>query len=152
MWLKLQGPWRGITLKHMPPRVDFYEGYQWLRKTRQVARFGVFQHNPPGPGLRTESLTLTVQIGIIGFVLSVAPAWAGDAKAESDFVTRASIGNLFEIATKSNHALSSCRGARLDRVIHDGTPVLLCRCRLETWRAGEPGPEILPPAATLMSG
>ena len=35
---------------------------------------------------------------MIGFVLLVTPAWAGDAKDEVDFVTRASIGNLFAIA------------------------------------------------------
>ncbi len=36
----------------MPPRVDFYEGYQWPGKTRQVARFGVFQHNRSEPEMR----------------------------------------------------------------------------------------------------
>jgi putative membrane protein len=35
---------------------------------------------------------------VLGFGLLVTPAWAGDAKAEIDFVTRASIGNLFAIA------------------------------------------------------
>ena len=45
-----------------------------------------------------ERVTLKVPMGIIGLVLSVAPAWAADAKAEVDFVTRASIGNLFAIA------------------------------------------------------
>jgi putative membrane protein len=45
-------------------------------------------------------MTLTVPIGVIGLVLSVAvaPAWAGDSNAAVDFVTRASVGNLFAIA------------------------------------------------------
>lgn len=34
---------------------------------------------------------------VIGLALSVTPAWAGGAKDEIDFVTRASIGNLFAI-------------------------------------------------------
>ena len=45
-------------------------------------------------------MILTVPIGVIGLVLSVAlaPAWAGGRSAEVDFMTRASIGNLFAIA------------------------------------------------------
>ena len=43
-------------------------------------------------------MTLMVPICIIGMVLSVAPARAANFNAERDFVTRASIGNLFAIA------------------------------------------------------
>jgi putative membrane protein len=43
-------------------------------------------------------------ICVLGFGLLVTPAWAGDAKAEIDFVTRASIGNLFAI-TESQLAI-----------------------------------------------
>ena len=43
-------------------------------------------------------MTRTVLIAAIGLVLSMAPAKAEDAKAEIDFVTRASIGNLAAIA------------------------------------------------------
>jgi putative membrane protein len=39
-----------------------------------------------------------ISICLVGLVLLVTPAGAGDAKAEIDFVTRASIGNLFAIA------------------------------------------------------
>ena len=39
-----------------------------------------------------------ISICLVGLVLLVTPARAGDAKAEIDFVTRASIGNLFAIA------------------------------------------------------
>jgi putative membrane protein len=42
-------------------------------------------------------MTLTVPLGVIGLVLSVAAAWAGDFSAELDFVTRASNSNLFAI-------------------------------------------------------
>ena len=42
-------------------------------------------------------MTLTVPIGVIGLVLSVAPAWAADFSAELDFLTRASNSNLFAI-------------------------------------------------------
>jgi len=45
-----------------------------------------------------ESVTAIFSMCVIGFALLVTPAWAGDAKAEIDFVTRASIGNLFAIA------------------------------------------------------
>ncbi|HUC18697.1 MAG TPA: DUF4142 domain-containing protein [Acetobacteraceae bacterium] len=49
---------------------------------------------------------MTIPICVIGLVLSlaVAPARAGDFNAEVDFVTRASIGNLFAI-TESRLAL-----------------------------------------------
>ncbi len=43
-------------------------------------------------------MTRTILIGIIELVVAVAPAWAGDDKAEIDFVTRASIGNLSALA------------------------------------------------------
>ena len=39
-----------------------------------------------------------ISICLVGLVLLVTPARAGDAKAEIDFVTRASIGDLFAIA------------------------------------------------------
>jgi putative membrane protein len=42
-------------------------------------------------------VTLIFSICVLGFGLLVTPAWAGDAKAEIDFVTRASIGNFFAI-------------------------------------------------------
>jgi putative membrane protein len=45
-----------------------------------------------------DSVTAIFSMCVIGLVLLVTPAWAGDAKAEIDFVTRASIGNLFAIA------------------------------------------------------
>ena len=45
-----------------------------------------------------ESVTAIFSMSVIGFALLVTPACAGDAKAEIDFVTRASIGNLFAIA------------------------------------------------------
>src|SRR6201996_6151092 len=47
------------------------------------------------PRKQRESVTA---ICLVGLVLLVTPARAGDAKAEIDFVTRASIGNLFAIA------------------------------------------------------
>jgi putative membrane protein len=40
---------------------------------------------------------LTVAIGVVGLVFSVAPAWAEDFSAELDFLTRASNSNLFAI-------------------------------------------------------
>jgi putative membrane protein len=40
----------------------------------------------------------TVLIGVVGLVLSTAPTWAGDAKAEVNFLTRASGANLVSIA------------------------------------------------------
>jgi putative membrane protein len=49
------------------------------------------------PRKQRESVT-AISICLIGLVLLVTPARAGDAKAEIDFVTRASIGNLFAIA------------------------------------------------------
>jgi putative membrane protein len=48
-------------------------------------------------------VTAIFSICMLGFVLLVTPAWAGDA--EVDFVTRASVGNLFAIA-ESELALS----------------------------------------------
>jgi putative membrane protein len=42
-------------------------------------------------------MTLTVSIGVVGLVLSVAPIWAADSSAENDFLTRASNSNLFAI-------------------------------------------------------
>src|ERR1700744_6454744 len=48
---------------------------------------------------RNQRETVTaISICLIGLVLLVTPARAGDAKAEIDFVTRASIGNLFAIS------------------------------------------------------
>jgi putative membrane protein len=44
------------------------------------------------------SVTAIFSMCVIGVALLVTPACAGDAKAEIDFVTRASIGNLFAIA------------------------------------------------------
>ena len=41
-------------------------------------------------------MTRTFSTGVIAFALLAGPAWAG--KDEADFVTRASIGNLFAIA------------------------------------------------------
>jgi putative membrane protein len=49
------------------------------------------------PG-EAKSMTLTFPVGVIGLLLSVAPAWAGDFSAEVDFVTRASTANLFATA------------------------------------------------------
>ncbi|MGA7807679.1 DUF4142 domain-containing protein [Bradyrhizobium sp.] len=43
-------------------------------------------------------MTRLFSICAMGFVLLAAPARARDAKAEIDFVTRASVGNLFAIA------------------------------------------------------
>ena len=43
-------------------------------------------------------MTRMFSVCAIGFALLVTPAWAADAKDEIDFVTRASIGNLFAIA------------------------------------------------------
>jgi putative membrane protein len=43
-------------------------------------------------------MTTIFSMCLIGLVLLVTPAWAGDASAEIDFVTRASVGNLFAIA------------------------------------------------------
>ena len=42
-------------------------------------------------------MTLTVRIGVIGLVLSVAPAWAEGFNAEVDFVARASSANLVAV-------------------------------------------------------
>ena len=42
-------------------------------------------------------MTLTVPIGVVALVLSVASAWAQDFSAELDFLTRASNSNLFAI-------------------------------------------------------
>jgi putative membrane protein len=43
-------------------------------------------------------MTTILSMCVMGFVLLATPAWAADAKAEIDFVTRASIGHLFAIA------------------------------------------------------
>ena len=43
-------------------------------------------------------MALTVRAGVVGLLLSVAPAWAADFSAELDFVTRASNSNLFATA------------------------------------------------------
>ncbi len=43
-------------------------------------------------------MTKMFSVCAIGFALLATPAWAADAKDEIDFVTRASIGNLFAIA------------------------------------------------------
>ncbi len=63
---------------------------------------------------KTISMTLVVPIGVIGLVLSaaLAPAWAGDPSTEVDFVTRASIGNLFAIA-ESRIALDRAGGLQM---------------------------------------
>jgi putative membrane protein len=45
-----------------------------------------------------NSVTAIFSICVLGFGLLMTPAWAGDAKAEIDFVTRASVGHLFAIA------------------------------------------------------
>ena len=42
-------------------------------------------------------MTLTVPLSVISLVLSLAPAWAADFSAETDFLTRASNSNLFAI-------------------------------------------------------
>ena len=54
----------------------------------------------------------TVLIGVVGLVLSTAPAWAGDAKAEVDFVTRASGANLVSIA-ESQLAVAQAHGTQV---------------------------------------
>jgi putative membrane protein len=51
-----------------------------------------------------ESVTARFSVLVIGFVLMATPAWARDAKAEIDFVGRASVGNLFAI-TESQLAI-----------------------------------------------
>ncbi len=64
-------------------------------------------------------MTLTVPIGVIWLVLSavIAPAWAGNFNAEVDFVTRASIGNLFAIA-ESRLALDRTGDPRVKTFAH----------------------------------
>ncbi len=57
-------------------------------------------------------MTLTAPVGLIGLVLSVAPAWAGDFSAEVDFVTRASNANLFATA-ESRLALDRTRAPQV---------------------------------------
>lgn len=42
-------------------------------------------------------MTRTVLIGAMALLLSMARAWAGDAKAEIDFVTRASTANILAV-------------------------------------------------------
>jgi putative membrane protein len=59
-----------------------------------------------------SSVARTVLIGLVGLVLSTAPAWAGDAKAEMDFVTRASGANLVSIA-ESQLALARTHDAQV---------------------------------------
>jgi putative membrane protein len=54
--------------------------------------------------IRKESVAAIFSLGLIGVVVLMTPARAGDAKAEIDFVTRASIGNLFAI-TESQLAI-----------------------------------------------
>jgi putative membrane protein len=66
----------------------------------------------PTEGRGDKSLTPTVPIGVIGLVLSVAPAWAGDFSAELDFATRASNSNLFAIE-ESLLALDRTRAPQL---------------------------------------
>lgn len=53
-------------------------------------------------------MTRRILIGVVGLVLSTASAWAGDAKAEIDFVTRASSANLVAVA-ESRLALDRTR-------------------------------------------
>ncbi len=57
-------------------------------------------------------MTLTVPIGVVGLVLSVALASAGDFSAEVDFVTRASNSNLFAIG-ESRLALDRTRAPQV---------------------------------------
>jgi putative membrane protein len=57
-------------------------------------------------------MTLTVRIGVIGFLLSAAPIWAAEFNAEADFVTRASNSNLFAIE-ESRLALGRTRAPQL---------------------------------------
>jgi putative membrane protein len=57
-------------------------------------------------------MALTVRAGVVGLLLSVAPAWAADFSAELDFVTRASNSNLFATA-ESRLALERTRGPQL---------------------------------------
>ena len=57
-------------------------------------------------------MTLTAPVGLIGLVLSVAPAWAGDFSAEVDFVTRASNADLFATA-ESKLALDRTRAPQV---------------------------------------
>ena len=57
-------------------------------------------------------MTSTLRLGLLGFVLSVNPAWAGDFNPDVDFVTRASVGNLFAI-TESQLELDRTGDPRL---------------------------------------
>ena len=57
-------------------------------------------------------MALTVRAGVVGLLLSVAPAWAVDFSAELDFVTRASNSNLFATA-ESQLALERTRGSQV---------------------------------------
>lgn len=43
-------------------------------------------------------MTRTILLTVMGFVMVSAPAWSGDGKAETDFVTRATNGNLAAVA------------------------------------------------------
>ena len=57
-------------------------------------------------------MALSVSTGVVGLLLSVAPAWAADFNAEVDFVTRASNSNLFATA-ESRLALERTRGPQV---------------------------------------
>ena len=58
-----------------------------------------------------------VRIGLLGLVLSIRPVWAGDFNPEVDFVTRASVGNLFAIA-ESQLELDRTNDPRLKAFAH----------------------------------
>lgn len=58
-------------------------------------------------------MNLTVRIGVMVLVLSVAPIWAAEFNAEADFVTRASNSNLFAIA-ESRLALDRTHAPQLE--------------------------------------
>lgn len=57
-------------------------------------------------------MTAIFSMCLIGLVLLVTPVWAGDTSAEIDFVTRASVGNLFAIA-ESELALSRADASKV---------------------------------------
>jgi putative membrane protein len=57
-------------------------------------------------------MAMAVPTGVVGLLLSVAPAWAADFSAERDFVTRASNSNLFATA-ESRLALDRTHGPQV---------------------------------------
>src|ERR1700743_2063284 len=58
-------------------------------------------------------MTTILSICVMGLMLLATPAWAADAKAEIDFVTRASVGHLFAI-TESRLALDKADGPKVE--------------------------------------